>query len=114
METILYALAVKLLSGDALEQVKEKFGMTLLGEMLVADGEKKGLQRGRMEGRQEGELLKLISLIRKKTLKMNREEEIADLLEEDISVVRKICGILKQDSGLSDEAVYAEYMRQQP
>lgn len=92
--------------------------MTLLGEMLVADGEKKGLQRGRiegrMEGRQEGELLKLISLIRKKTLKMNREEEIADLLEEDISVVRKICGILKQDSGLSDEAVYAEYMRQQP
>ena len=45
---------------------------------------------------------------------MNREEEIADLLEEDISVVRKICGILKQDSGLSDEAVYAEYMRQQP
>ncbi len=128
METILYALAVKLLNGDALEHVKEKFGMTLLGEMLVADGEKKGLQRGRMEGRleghregklegrlegrQEGELLKLISLIRKKTQKGVQEEDIAELLEEDISVIHKICEILNRNTGSSDEAVCLEYMSQ--
>lgn len=50
METILYALAVKLLDANALEQVKEKMGMTLLGEMLVEDG----MQKGRLEGRLEG------------------------------------------------------------
>ena len=102
--------------------------MTLLGEMLVADGEKKGLQRGRMEGRleghregklegrlegrQEGELLKLISLIRKKTQKGVQEEDIAELLEEDISVIHKICEILNRNTGSSDEAVCLEYMSQ--
>lgn len=109
METILYTLAVKLLDGKTLEQVKEKFGMTLLGEMLYSDGEKKGLH----EGVQKGELLKLISLIRKKTQKGFQENEISDLLEEDLSVVQKICQILKQQgSEASDEEVYLKYTEQ--
>lgn len=124
MESILYAFAVKLLKGKALEKVKERFGMTLLGEMLVADGERKGLekglekgllegrQEGRLEGRQEGETLKLISLIRKMTLREFQEDQIADLLGEERSVVRKICGILNREGyQVSDEDVYREYMR---
>lgn len=102
METILYALAVKLLNGDSLEHVKEKFAMTLLGEMLVADGERKG------------ELIKLISLIRKKLHRGFEPEEISELLEEELPVVQKICDILKQEKfELSDEDVYRRYTKQE-
>lgn len=90
METILYALAVKLLDAKALEQVKEKMGMTLLGEMLVEDG----MQKGRLEGRREGMLYTLVSQIRKKLLRGYSKEQIADLLEEDIQTVENICRMI--------------------
>ena len=101
METILYALAVKLLDAKALEQVKEKMGMTLLGEMLVEDG----MQKGRREGRLEGELLKLVSLIRKKMLRGCQEEQIADLLEEDIQTVEKICRTVSAHPEEDDQGI---------
>ena len=90
METILYALAVKLLDAKALEQVKEKMGMTLLGEMLVEDG----MQKGRLEGRREGMLYTLVSQVRKKLLRGYSKEQIADLLEEDIQTVENICRMI--------------------
>ena len=101
METILYALAVKLLDAKALEQVKEKMGMTLLGEMLVEDG----MQKGRREGRLEGELLKLASQIRKKMLRGCQEEQIADLLEEDIQTVEKICRTVSAHPEKDDQEI---------
>ena len=101
METILYALAVKLLDAKALEQVKEKMGMTLLGEMLVEDG----MQKGRREGRLEGELLKLVSQIRKKMLRGCQEEQIADLLEEDIQTVEKICRTVSAHPEKDDQGI---------
>ena len=105
METILYALAVKLLDAKALEQVKEKMGMTLLGEMLVEDGMQKGRLEGRREGRLEGELLKLVSLIRKKMLRGCQEEQIADLLEEDIQTVEKICRTVSAHPEKDDQGI---------
>ena len=101
METILYALAVKLLDAKALEQVKEKMGMTLLGEMLVEDG----MQKGRREGRLEGELLKLVSQIRKKMLRGCQEEQIADLLEENIQTVKKICRTVSAHPEKDDQEI---------
>ena len=98
METILYALAVKLLDAKALEQVKEKMGMTLLGEMLVEDGMQKGRLEGRREGRleglREGMLYTLVSQVRKKLLRGYSKEQIADLLEEDIQTVENICRMI--------------------
>mgnify|MGYP005775051775 CR=1 FL=1 len=109
MESILYAFAVKLLKGKELEKVKERFGMTLLGEMLVADGEQKGLEKGR----QEGELLKLISQVRKKMLRGISEEQIAELLEEELPVVQKLCGMLRAEGQRADdEEICREYMEQ--
>ena len=109
METILYALAVKLLDAKALEQVKEKMGMTLLGEMLVEDGMQRGRLEGRLEGRREGrlegELLKLVSLIRKKMLRGCQEEQIADLLEEDIQTVEKICRTVSAHPEKDDQGI---------
>ncbi|HJC14844.1 MAG TPA: hypothetical protein H9705_03295, partial [Candidatus Fusicatenibacter intestinigallinarum] len=97
METILYALAVKLLDGNALEKVKEKFGMTLLGEMLVADGMRKGMQ----EGMQKGLQIKLISMVRKKMLRGYDPAQIADVLEEEPEKVEKICRIPKATGMIS-------------
>lgn len=107
METILYALAVKLLDAGELEKVKEKIGMTLLGEMLVADGMEKGMQLGR----EEGGIMKLISMIRRKLEKGLAPEEIADQLEEDPGMVRELCSLLeKKGAQCSDEEICREYL----
>ena len=41
MQSVQYALAVKFLDRNQLMDVKEKIGMTILGQMLFEDGEKK-------------------------------------------------------------------------
>ena len=46
MQSVQYALAVKFLDRNQLMDVKEKIGMTILGQMLFEDGEKKGMERG--------------------------------------------------------------------
>ena len=45
MQSVLYALAVKFLDRDELKMIKERIGMTVLGQMLFEDGEK-GVQQG--------------------------------------------------------------------
>ena len=50
MQSVLYALAVKFLDRNQLMDVKEKIGMTILGQMLFEDGEKKGMERGEEQG----------------------------------------------------------------
>ncbi len=54
MSSILYALATKFLKEDDLNEMKEEFGMTILGQMLYDDGRKAGLEEGKVEGRAEG------------------------------------------------------------
>lgn len=46
MQAVLYALAVKFLKSRDLEEVKEEFAMTLLGQMLMTDGIDKGIEKG--------------------------------------------------------------------
>ena len=46
VQSVLYALAVKFLDRNQLMDVEEKIGMTILGQMLFEDGEKKGMERG--------------------------------------------------------------------
>ena len=52
--------------------------------------------RGREEGRQEGHIEKLILLICKKLKRNKSIEEIADELEEEVSVIEPICEIAQQ------------------
>ena len=49
----------------------------------------------REEGREEGETLKLISLVCKKLRKAKKPEVIAEELEEDVSVINRICEAAK-------------------
>ena len=54
MESVLYTLALKFLTVEEMEMVKEAIGMTVLGQMLV--------QKGRAEGKAE-DILDLLSEI---------------------------------------------------
>lgn len=115
METILYALAVKLLDQQEQRQVKERMGMTYLGELLVADGMekgmKKGLQKGMQKGMQKGRMLYLIGVVRKKWNRGCRAGEIAEFLEEDPEVIQRICDLLHRNGpGCSDEEICAQYL----
>ena len=49
MEAVLYILAMKFLKRAELEQLKERMNMTILGEMIMQDGIKKGREEGREE-----------------------------------------------------------------
>lgn len=53
-EAVLYTLAVKFLDQEELKKIKEKMGMTILGQMLWEDGIEQGMERGVREGIQRG------------------------------------------------------------
>lgn len=54
MQAMLYMLAVKLLPREDLAGIKEEISMTALGQMLMDDGMKKGIEEGMKKGIQEG------------------------------------------------------------
>lgn len=86
MQAMLYALAVKLLTREELEEIKEVFGMTILGEMLVASGIEKGIEKGIVQGTERINLLNM-NLIREKRFSdlersTNDQEFQKRLLEE--------------------------------
>ena len=54
MESVLYALAMKFLTKEELEEVWEVFRMTVLGEILVEHGKEIGIAEGRTQGIAEG------------------------------------------------------------
>ncbi|HIS25571.1 MAG TPA: hypothetical protein IAA57_01485 [Candidatus Pullilachnospira intestinigallinarum] len=51
MEAILYLPAMKFLTKDELERIKEEMKMTILGQMIWDDA----MEKGRAEGKKEGE-----------------------------------------------------------
>lgn len=50
MQSVLYALAIKFLKRDQLKQVKERIGMSILGQMIWEDGMEKGVEEGIEKG----------------------------------------------------------------
>ncbi|MCI9142047.1 MAG: Rpn family recombination-promoting nuclease/putative transposase [Lachnospiraceae bacterium] len=69
------------------------------------EGEAIGEARGRAEGLTAGELQKLISQVRKKTAKGMAPEEIADIFEEEPSLVSRICNVMKKHPDWDDEKI---------
>ena len=77
--------------------------MTLL--MRDQENQEIGEERGRREGQLEGELRKLVSLIRKKQFRGYPKEQIADLLEEDIQTVEKIIRMISAHPEEDDQGI---------
>ena len=78
-------------------------------EMTLLVERNKGHDEGRAEGLSDGEILKLVKLVRKKLSLHQSEEKIADDLVEDISLVHTICELIKQMPDENDEGVLQEY-----
>ena len=86
IEAMVYAMADKFLKSEDLEMIKEEIKMTRLGAMLYEDGIEVGIERGI----ERGEKQKLKMLIEKKMKKGYTVSEIADILEEDVEVIRQV------------------------
>ena len=65
-------------------------------------------EEGRIEGKEEGQTLKLISQIRKKRNKNKPVKEIADMLEEEISVIAPVFALLQTHPDWDDEEICKE------
>lgn len=85
------------------QQIKEK----RMGELFTHF---KGydVQAVRWEARAEGAGKKLLSIIRKKMEKNFSSEDIAEMLEEDIFLVHKICNLIQNHPDWDDDAIYTE------
>ncbi len=71
-----------------------------------------GQKYGREEGREEGRIQSLVTIVCKKIQKGKTPEEIADMLEEDVSSVRLICDIVKKHAPAYDEnAIYGDVLQ---
>ena len=81
---ILYTLADKFLEGKDLDDIKEVFYMTRLGQMIFDDGVKKGKSDGRIEGRSEGKVLgaEQMAKLTGKLLDENRLEDLRRITED--------------------------------
>lgn len=82
---------------EAVRQVIEmlrhgKGGNTMIHgiQVIIRDEYNRGVQDGKIQGRERGELTKLISQICKKLIKGKSPETIAQELEEDLSVISPI------------------------
>ena len=88
MQSVLYALAVKFLNKEELKLVKERIGMTILGEMLLQDGMEKGLEKGREQGREQ-----LVAHFLRKDSHVSSAVEMLGVTEEMVLSVAKKEGI---------------------
>ena len=70
--------------------------MTLLGQMLMEDGLKKG------------EMIKLISQVMKKAKKGLSPEETAEVLEEDLTVISRIYNAVKEHPDMDEDGIYRQ------
>ena len=69
--------------------------------------------RGRKDGIQKGELLKLITLVQKKREKGESVDKIAEDLLEDIDIVEKIYNVLKEYQEKDRDEIYPELFMKQ-
>jgi len=72
----------------------EAVKMSLI-EVYETRGMARGMAKGMAQGMARGEELKLIQLICRKLAKNNDAKSIAELLEEDLSVVATVCEVAK-------------------
>lgn len=68
----------------------------------------KAFEDERAEGKEEGQMLKMISLVRKKLHKRIEINEIADMLEEEAAVIELIYELLQNHAEWDDERICRE------
>lgn len=82
-------------------------------QMAIRDKEsqlRSAENRGRREGRKQGEILKLITLVKKKIENGDSIAKIADDLLEDADVIEKIYDIVKENPEKTREEIWDSLM----
>ena len=79
--------------------------MTLLGQMLMEDGMERGIEKG--------EITKLISQVIKKVNKGMLPDEIAEVLEENQTLINRIYSAVNEHPDKDENAIY-EFLYRQP
>ena len=69
-------------------------------------GREEGIQEGKILGKKEGEILKLIMLIQKKMKRGDTQEKIVDDLMEDEGVINPIYQLVQENSDKTTEEIY--------
>ena len=69
-------------------------------------GREEGIQEGKILGKKEGEILKLIMLIQKKMKRGDTQEKIVDDLMEDEGVINPIYQVVQENSDKTTEEIY--------
>lgn len=77
--------------------IKEMGHMCNLGEGICERAYERGINQGIEQGIERGEILKVVFLIRNMLVKGRKNQEIAELLEEDIELVQKIAKMIEKD-----------------
>ena len=72
----------------------------------IQSAQRIGHEKGRVEGKKEGEILKLISLAQKKILKNKTLSQIADELEEDVITIEPIYKLITENPDKTKEEIY--------
>ena len=76
--------------------------------MLAEEYREDGIEIGRTEGRAEGKAEGLVSIIRRMLTKGMSYEEMADILDEDITVISRIADKINEDSTITDREIVDE------
>lgn len=77
----------------------------------LEEGRKEGRKEGKAIGRSEGELLKVISLVRKKLARNISPEDTADMLEETPEYIKRIMNFMCENPEFSDEQILEELQK---
>ena len=72
---------------------------------MMKEATERGLERGRLEGRSEGELLKTIQMTRGAIRKGTPLDVLIQIAEEDAVIIETAAGLIRENSGLSDEEI---------
>lgn len=97
------------LRNGILEDILSKNRQEVKDMLLTEYNEELHLRNERQIALKEGEMQKLISQVRKKLQKLLPPEQIADILEEDVTVIAHLCEIIGRHPAWEDEQVYEEY-----
>lgn len=104
--------ADKIIDAETAKYIKEVLKMTQVAQLLMDEGREEGREEGRLAGISDGEQYKLISLVLKKLKKNYKVSEIADMLEEDESIIQRISDAAQKYAPDYDETKCAELLEQ--
>ncbi len=83
----------------------EQRHMEMERDEWLEDGIDQGIKQGIKQGIDRGRILKLIELSRKMLDRNMTSDTIAELVDEDIVAVKKICDMIQAGSGWSDDEI---------